>query len=185
MARWCFKILVEFTTGRNIPDINSGFRVFRRSHALPFFPAMSSGFSFTTTITLVYLLSGMGIHYVPIAYYKRQGRSKVRQFRDTLRALQIVVEAILRYNPIKAFLLLALPFAVAAMLLVVAGMACGPWSMTTAGVIAGGGLIAGCTAGGIMGLGFLAVVVRPERYTLPPPVLSPHPEEKNGTNPPS
>ena len=34
--------------------------------------------------------------------------------RDRVQALQIVVEAILRFNPIKVFLLLALPFLVAA-----------------------------------------------------------------------
>ena len=44
-ARRCFKLLAEYTTGRRIPDVNSGFRVFRRSQALPFFTSISSGFS--------------------------------------------------------------------------------------------------------------------------------------------
>ncbi|MGO8747132.1 MAG: glycosyltransferase family 2 protein [Thermoguttaceae bacterium] len=166
MGRRCFKILAEYTTGREIPDVNSGFRVFRRSQALPFFPSISSGFSFTTTITLVYLLTGMYVHYVPIEYHKRLGgRSKVRQVRDTLRAFQIIIETILRYNPIKAFLLLALPFAAIAVLLLPAGALWRSWPLGIAGVLAA------CTAGGILGLGFLAVVVRPECYAVscPPP----------------
>jgi glycosyltransferase involved in cell wall biosynthesis len=109
-ARLIFKLLSEFTTGRSIPDINSGLRVFRRGDILPFFPQISSGFSFTTTVTLAYMLNDLLVHYVPVAYHKRAGQSKVRYFRDTLRALQIIVQAILQYNPIKVFLILACPF---------------------------------------------------------------------------
>jgi hypothetical protein len=104
LARLAFRALSEFATGRRIPDINSGFRVFRRSDILPFFPAISSGFSFTTTVTLAYMLNDLFVAYVPIEYHKRQGRSKVRHLRDILRSLQIITEAIIRYNPIKAFL---------------------------------------------------------------------------------
>ena len=110
LARTMFRLIGEFAAGRKIPDINSGLRIFRRSQIVPFFPHISSGFSFTTTATLVYMLSGLFVHYVPIDYHPREGRSKVRYVRDTLRAFQIVVEAILRCNPIKVFLLLAAPF---------------------------------------------------------------------------
>jgi len=95
--------------GQRIDDINSGMRVFRRSQILPFFPIISAGFSFTTTSTLAYLLNDLSIRYLPIEYRAREGRSKVRHFRDSLRALQIILEAILRCNPIKAFILLVAP----------------------------------------------------------------------------
>ena len=107
LARKCFKALGEFATGRTIDDINSGFRALRRRDILPYFPQISSGFSFTTTSTLAYLLGGRLVHYLPITYHERVGPSKVRYLRDTLRALQIIIEAILTYNPIKVFLLLA------------------------------------------------------------------------------
>ena len=48
-ARLLFKFLVEFTTGSQIPDINSGLRSFRKSQALPYFPDLCQGFSLTTT----------------------------------------------------------------------------------------------------------------------------------------
>ena len=35
-ARFCFKMLAEFTAGRKIPDVNSGLRVFRKSTAESF-----------------------------------------------------------------------------------------------------------------------------------------------------
>lgn len=152
-GRLVFRWLAEFAAGRHIPDINSGLRVFRRSDILPHFPSISTGFSFTTTATLVYLLNGLFVGYVPIAYHARRGRSKVRYFRDTLRAVQIIVEAILRYNPIKVFLLVAFPFALAAV----------PAAILAAGLrsptLALAALVAGSTAAVSLCLGFTAVAL--------------------------
>lgn len=106
-ARILLKFLVEFTTGKHIPDINSGLRVFRKSQVMPFFPDLCEGFSFTTTITLVYMLTGKFVAYIPIQYHKRIGRSKVRIIRDSLMTLQYITEAMANYNPIKLYLLLS------------------------------------------------------------------------------
>jgi glycosyltransferase involved in cell wall biosynthesis len=105
VARVFFRALSEFTTGRRIPDINSGLRVFRKDLARSFFHTLSSGFSFTTTITLAFMLNSYSVRYLPVPYHKRKGASKVRYFRDTLRASQIIVESIAYYNPLKLFFL--------------------------------------------------------------------------------
>ena len=107
VARFFFRTLSEFATGRHIPDINSGCRVFRKDLATRFFHTLSSGFSFTTTITLAFMLNAYSVRYIPIEYHKREGKSKVKYFRDTLRSTQIIVEAIVFYNPLKIFLLCA------------------------------------------------------------------------------
>ncbi|MBU6321331.1 MAG: glycosyltransferase family 2 protein [Patescibacteria group bacterium] len=108
VGRFFFRVLSEFSAGRRIPDINSGCRIFRKDLALGFFPTLSSGFSFTTTITLAFMLNAHSVGYLPIAYHPRRGVSKVRYARDILRSLQIIVEAITIHNPLKIFLLLAL-----------------------------------------------------------------------------
>lgn len=108
LLRIALKWIVEFTSGRRIPDVNSGLRIFRKSGAEPYFPDICEGFSFTTTITLVYLLTHKSVDYVPVPYHKRVGRSKVKMLKDTLRTLQYIVECIVRYNPIKLFLVLSL-----------------------------------------------------------------------------
>lgn len=105
-ARRVFLWLCEYATGRTIDDINSGLRVFRKEIAERYEHTISSGFSFTTTITLAAMLNGYFVKYVPIAYFKRKGHSHVRYWRDTLRALQIIVENVLFYNPLKLYLLL-------------------------------------------------------------------------------
>lgn len=107
IARVCFRLISEFATGRRIPDINSGCRIFRKDVSMGFFHTLSSGFSFTTTITLAYMLNAYSVQYIPIAYHKRQGKSKVKYVRDTLRSTQIIVEAIACYNPLKLYLLCA------------------------------------------------------------------------------
>jgi polyisoprenyl-phosphate glycosyltransferase len=106
-ARIIFKWLVEFTTGRSIPDINSGLRVFRKSEVTQYFDDLCNGFSFTTTITLIYMLTGKFLHYVLIDYGKREGKSKVRIIRDSLRTLQYITEVIAVYNPLKLFILIS------------------------------------------------------------------------------
>lgn len=157
VGRIVFRQLSEFAAGQSIPDINSGLRVFRRSQIVPFFPIISAGFSFTTTSTLAYLLNDLLIDYIPIDYHKRSGHSKVHHLRDSLRALQIILEAILRCNPLKAFLLLALPFGITAMLLGLIALFADSLLMAVTSILFL------CTAGLVMAGGFLAVAVMPQR----------------------
>lgn len=106
-ARMLFEYLARYATGRKIPDVNSGIRIFKKSMVMGFQDSLCTGFSFTTTLTLLFLLNHFYVKYVPIEYLKRSGKSKVKHFKDTLRAAQIIVQAILYYNPIKLFLLIA------------------------------------------------------------------------------
>jgi len=108
LLRGLFRLLAEFIVGRRVPDVNSGMRVFDRSAVLPLLPHMSYGFSFTTSITLLFMMRALPVTYVPIEFQKRAGRSKVRYLRDSLRALQIVASITARLNPVKLFLLAAL-----------------------------------------------------------------------------
>jgi polyisoprenyl-phosphate glycosyltransferase len=114
-ARRVFAWLSEYATGTKIPDINSGLRVFRKELVTRYEHTISNGFSFTTTITLAALLNGYFVTHVPIEYFKRKGSSHVRYWRDTIRALQIIVESILYYNPLKLFLLLVMALLVVAL----------------------------------------------------------------------
>ncbi len=102
--RLMLKWLVEFTVGRTIPDVNSGLRVFSKRDVMPYFSTLCNTFSFTTSVTLAYMMTSKFVAYRPIPYHPRVGSTKVRLFRDSLRTLQYIVEAILYYNPLKLFL---------------------------------------------------------------------------------
>jgi glycosyltransferase involved in cell wall biosynthesis len=113
--RAILKFLAEFTTGRRVPDVNSGLRVFRKSTITSYFDHLSNSFSFTTSVTLAYMLTGRFVEYVPIEYRARVGSTNVRLVRDSLRTLQYIVQVITVYNPIKIFLLLSLASVVVAL----------------------------------------------------------------------
>lgn len=152
-ARKVFLWLCEFATGQHIPDINSGLRIFRKEDVMPYFDTLCRGFSFTTTITLAYMLNGKYLKYIPIEYYKRIGASKVRYFRDTLQTAQIIIQAILYYNPIKLFLLLS----AAAIILTVAGIIAAFFFGLTYLLIATIGFMSALV---LFGLGLIAELIR-------------------------
>jgi polyisoprenyl-phosphate glycosyltransferase len=106
--RRILKFLVQFTAGRKIPDINSGLRIFSKKTVTPYFNTLCDTFSFTTSLTLAYMMTGKFVKYIPVQYHKRIGKTKVRLFRDSMRTLQFIIEAILYYNPIKIFLVFSL-----------------------------------------------------------------------------
>lgn len=106
--RSLLKWLVEFTTGKRIPDVNSGFRLFDRRTAMRFDRHLCDTFSFTTSLTLAYEMNGQFTRYLPIPYRQRVEKTKVRLLRDSLRTLQYITQAAVYYNPLKLFILLSL-----------------------------------------------------------------------------
>ncbi len=158
--------LVQFACGLKIPDVNSGLRIFPRHYAMRHFDTICGGFSFTTSITLSMLLTGMKVAYIPIDYKCRIGKSHVRYFRDTLRSLQIIISAILKYNPIKMFLLLTLLPALAALCsLGLGGLAYARGAMTLflgSMILCAGSAMTACV---LLGLGFLSVTVQTKDET--------------------
>ncbi len=103
-AKWMIGHLARFVAGQPIPDLNSGFRLFKRSVALRLLSMLPDGFSFTTTITLGMLANGYLVDYVPIDYHARIGRSKIRPIQDTLNFVQLVLRIALYFAPLKIFL---------------------------------------------------------------------------------
>jgi glycosyltransferase involved in cell wall biosynthesis len=107
-AKWAVRRLASYVAGESIPDLNSGLRVFRRETALRMLGMLPDQFSFTATITLAMLVNGYLVDYVPIDYYARVGRSKIRPIRDTLNFVQLVLRIALYFAPLKVFLPLSI-----------------------------------------------------------------------------
>lgn len=102
--RRVLKFLVEVTAARKIPDINSGMRIFDREKAITYFERLCDTFSFTTSLTLAFIMKGHYVTYVPIDYHERIGRTKVRLLRDAVKTFQYIAEAAIYYNPLRIFL---------------------------------------------------------------------------------
>ncbi|MCF8303422.1 MAG: glycosyltransferase family 2 protein [Bacteroidales bacterium] len=112
--------LASYLADYKIPDINSGLRMFWKKDALRFFHIIPSGFSFTTTISLAMLTSELDVHYMPIEYMKREGKSKIKPFYDTLNFIQLIVRTIIYFNPLKVFIPLAIVLALIGIVVLVA-----------------------------------------------------------------
>lgn len=152
--RSLLKFLVEFTAGRKVPDANSGLRVFSRETIRGYLRHLCDTFSFTTSLTLAYMMTGRFVKYVPIEYNQRVGQTKVRLFKDSLRTLQYIVQAIIYYNPLKIFILLS----GLSILLSVAGFILGAITQLRAPYLLGiGGLLVSMV---IFCLGLLADLLR-------------------------
>lgn len=102
-AKWIIRKLAAYLTRTRIPDLNSGFRAFRRDVAAQFLYLLPRGFSCVTTLTMSFLANGYSIKYVPIEYAKRAGSSKFHWLADTRRYLLQVVRMVLMHEPIRFF----------------------------------------------------------------------------------
>src|SRR5258708_30129127 len=65
-AKWFIRKLAERLTNTQIPDLNSGLRVFRREVALPYLRLLPPGFSSVTPIPLPFLPPPHPLPYFPL-----------------------------------------------------------------------------------------------------------------------
>ena len=106
IAKFIITKLSNHLTKRKIPDINSGFRIFRRDLAMKFFHLFPDGFSFTTTITLAFLTNNYSVKYIPVQYFKRRGKSKIKSF-DFIVFLELILRVMIYFKPLRIFSLIS------------------------------------------------------------------------------
>jgi glycosyltransferase involved in cell wall biosynthesis len=116
--------LASHLTGRQIPDLTSGFRAARREYLLEFLHLLPNGFSTPTTTTLAFIKAGYNVHFQPTEARQRLGASKIRLARDGAKFFVIILKIVTLFSPLRVFL----PIAVAAFLI---GVAYGIWNVLT------------------------------------------------------
>lgn len=117
-AKWFLNKIANYIAGRRIPDLNSGLRVFRKSLALEFWKLFPERFSFTITITMAALTNSYDVKYIPINYYKRQGKSTIHPIKDFAGFNRLLLKMMLFFKPLKVFVpLSAIIFVTGALIL--------------------------------------------------------------------
>ena len=86
--------LASFLTGREIPDLTSGFRAARTSCLLEFIHLLPNGFSTPTTTTLAFIRAGYNVAFETADADTRVGRSKIRFARDGFKFFLILLRVI-------------------------------------------------------------------------------------------
>jgi glycosyltransferase involved in cell wall biosynthesis len=159
--RWLAKLavrkLAEVLTGRRIPDLNTGMKVFKRDPMLRYLWCVPDGFSCVSSMTLAFLLEGHAVKYVPIDYRPRIGKSKFHPLRDTALYLFTVLRVVMYFRPLRVFGPLAL---------VLAGLALGRGAYYLAASPAGlheSDVLAAVAAAVVLALGLLADLIAATR----------------------
>ena len=107
--------LASYLTGRDIPDLTSGFRAARREHLREFIHLLPNGFSTPTTTTLAFIKAGYNVAFEPAEARPRVGTSKIRLAHDGVRFLLIILRIVTLFSPLRVFLPISLAaFAVGA-----------------------------------------------------------------------
>ena len=157
LARTVLRVFASFVVGRRIPDVNSGFRIFRKDACIAYFGILSPGFSFTTGLTLAMISDARAVAFVPVKYGVRIGSSKVRFVRDTLRITQVLIQAMVRHNPVKLFAVLTAGVWMLALVALIAWIVLGN---VTIGLLAAATFLMGVQ---VFCVGLLAEAVRARR----------------------
>ena len=126
--------LASYLTGRQIPDLTSGFRAARTAYLREFLHLLPNGFSTPTTTTLAFIKAGYNVAFEPIEARQRAGASKIRFARDGAKFFLILLKIVTLFSPLRIFLpLSALAFAT--------GSIYGIWNLIATGKIPNGAVL--------------------------------------------
>lgn len=98
------KFVVNKITDFDVPDFNSGLRIFKRELILKYLHLMPDGFSFSTTSTVTFLKLKHDVKYVPIFVKEREGRQSNVKMQDGFKTIMLVTNLSVLFAPLKFFL---------------------------------------------------------------------------------
>ena len=151
-GKWIITRLAEYLSQRKIPDLNSGFRIFRKDVALRFITLYPDGFSFTTTITLAMLTNHYKVKFLPINYHRRVGKSSIKPLRDFTNFTILIIRICAYFKPLNVFV-------PPAMLLILIGVAKGAIDYSNQGHLGLFGIVLALTGVQMLFIGLLADLI--------------------------
>ncbi len=98
------KWFANYLAKEKIPDINSGFRAFKRDVLLRYLHLMPQGFSFSATSTFAMLKGGHQIKWIPIKTTKRIGTSTVKQLKHGPETMMLMLRLTVLFDPLRVFM---------------------------------------------------------------------------------
>jgi glycosyltransferase involved in cell wall biosynthesis len=100
-------VVANSVANQKIPDINCGLRVFRRELLAAYLPLLPDGFSASTTTTLLFIKRNRHFSFHPVVTPPRVGTSTVKQVRDGMRTLHLMMRILFLFSAFKAFAIVA------------------------------------------------------------------------------
>jgi glycosyltransferase involved in cell wall biosynthesis len=103
-ANRVYNRLASYISGKQIPDLTSGFRLVRADIAKDLVYLLPNTFSYPSTITLSMLRAGYAVGFQRFEVRKRRGRSHVRLLADGSRFFLIILRIATFFAPLRVFL---------------------------------------------------------------------------------
>ena len=101
-GKWLLGWMANYLTKQNIPDLNSGLRLFRTDVIKKYMHICPMGFSFSTTSMMALLSRGYNVGFVPVEVHKRTGRSTVK-LSTGLETIILILRVAALFNPLRLF----------------------------------------------------------------------------------
>ena len=100
LGNWLLRKIASSLTHEDIPDLTSGFRMFKRDVVAQFSHIYPDGFSFPTTSTIACMTNGYIVRFVPVLMPPRMaGDSKIRVWKDGYRFIKLIIRMISIFAP--------------------------------------------------------------------------------------
>ena len=103
IPKYLLQVVASFIADYNIPDLNSGMRLFRKDIVLKYRKMFPKRFSFTTTLTMICITNFYKVIFVDIPYHKRTGESRIRPIADTIKFVSLIFRLGLYFKPLRFF----------------------------------------------------------------------------------
>lgn len=103
--RSVIKKITEFSTGNKIEDIDSGFRIFSKKEITSVFRRLGNDISFSSSLTLSYIMGGKFIKYIPVDYKSNNDKENMKLRIRFFNTLLSIIGEVLYYDPMKIFML--------------------------------------------------------------------------------
>jgi len=105
LANTIYNVFASYVAKFRVEDLTSGFRAIKSDIARDFLYLLPNTYSYPTTLTLGVLRSGRSLKYVPVhAAARKEGKSKIKLFRDGVRFFMIITKICALYSPLRIFL---------------------------------------------------------------------------------
>jgi len=103
-GKWLLQGMAVFLLRQTIPDLNSGLRVFRREVLLRYLHLFPSGFSFSTTSTMIFMNRGYAVAFLPITVNQRRGSKSTVKLSTGFDTLLLIIRLAMLLDPLRLFL---------------------------------------------------------------------------------
>ena len=108
LGKYVLNWVTNFIARTKISDVNCGFRATRKSVIEKYLGLLSDQFSFSVSSTIVFIKNGHRVEFCKIQARERKGISQVKQIKDGIMFIILIIRLIALFDPLRIFFSIAI-----------------------------------------------------------------------------